>query len=288
MNSDELPGSSDSARGGHEYDEESFWDGQTMDLLASAGRGTDPFPLGASRTGSPRTPGSLLPFWASPSYLSNTKILPSSRKKARLPDSVSSPTHAVDIAVDGSGKSTEKLLEPIWIAEALLELDSTVRDGTNTPLKRREASCRCTKSKCLKLYCSCYSAGMACTPFCSCVGCENTKASGIANHPPTCNCVGCRSVKMETSLKVVQGNSSQSQACSCKASRCLKLYCACFQSGSFCNPSCHCKDCSNTLAENAENGAREAAIMDCLRRRSDAFDVRPKGTGDVCYCKTNR
>lgn len=283
MASDGQSGSFDSASGGQENDEESFWDVQTMDLLASVGRGTDPFPLGASRTGSPRTPGSSLPFWASPSYLSNTSILPSSRKKARLPDPLSSPKYAV-----GSDKSTEKLLEPIWIAKALLELDCAVRDGTNTPVRKREKSCRCTKSKCLKLYCSCYASGLACTNFCSCVGCENTKASGIANHPSSCNCVGCRSVKIETSLKVVQGAASQSRSCSCKSSRCLQLYCACFQSGSFCGPSCRCVDCLNTHTENAENGAREAAILDCLRRRSDAFDARPKGTADICFCKTNR
>lgn len=271
--------------------DESYWDSQAIELLASADRGADPsepFPLGTSGAGSPCTPSSSLPFLTTPSYLSSASILPTSTKRARLRDSISSQKNGISADVDGCDRSTANLLEPTWIAEALLELDSVVRDGTNTTIKKRQATCRCTKSKCLKMYCSCYSSGVTCTPFCSCAGCENTHTNGIENHPPKCNCMGCRSVKIETSLRVAQGVSSESQSCLCKSSRCLQLYCGCFQSGAFCSPSCRCIDCFNTPSENDENGAREAAIKDCLRRRSDAFDIRPKGTAEACSCKTNR
>ncbi|EFJ15088.1 hypothetical protein SELMODRAFT_27247, partial [Selaginella moellendorffii] len=33
--------------------------------------------------------------------------------------------------------------------------------------------------------------------------------------------------------------------CSCKKSKCLKLYCECFASGSYCLDSCACGNCSN-------------------------------------------
>ena len=33
--------------------------------------------------------------------------------------------------------------------------------------------CYCAKSKCTKRYCECYAAGVKCTPYCQCVGCEN-------------------------------------------------------------------------------------------------------------------
>nr|XP_029120073.1 protein tesmin/TSO1-like CXC 2 [Elaeis guineensis] len=36
-----------------------------------------------------------------------------------------------------------------------------------------------------------------------------------------------------------------SQQCSCKKSNCLKLYCDCFASGSFCAEACRCNDCYN-------------------------------------------
>ncbi len=36
-------------------------------------------------------------------------------------------------------------------------------------------------------------------------------------------------------------------ACNCKNSKCLKLYCECFSSQSFCDPDiCSCRDCNNS------------------------------------------
>lgn len=289
--SSDLVGDDRATEDDEDDDDESYWETQLTELLAIANREADPldpFLLEAYGADSLHTPRSLLPVLASPSHLSRASFLPASRKRPLLQVSRSSPRNEVAPGIGSCDKSVENLGEPMWIAQALLELDSIVKDGTNTPNRRKEASCRCSKSKCLKLYCSCYSAGLACTPYCSCVGCENTKANGIATHPRNCNCAGCQTVKIETSLKVSQGVPSESQTCSCKSSRCLKLYCGCFQSGSFCNLKCRCLDCLNTPTENAENGAREAAIVDCLRRRSDAFDARMKGISDICFCKTNR
>ncbi len=37
-------------------------------------------------------------------------------------------------------------------------------------------------------------------------------------------------------------------SCTCKNSKCLKLYCECFSSQSYCDPAtCSCKDCNNTV-----------------------------------------
>lgn len=33
--------------------------------------------------------------------------------------------------------------------------------------------CNCKKSKCLKLYCDCFAAGLACDELCNCCGCDN-------------------------------------------------------------------------------------------------------------------
>ena len=42
--------------------------------------------------------------------------------------------------------------------------------------------------------------------------------------------------------------------CNCKNSSCVKLYCECFSNNGFCNPSCKCKDCKNTVDyRNKEN-----------------------------------
>jgi len=50
--------------------------------------------------------------------------------------------------------------------------------GPPVPLLRNRASarrCKCRKSKCLKLYCDCFSAGVFCAFGCSCVGCMNSE-----------------------------------------------------------------------------------------------------------------
>lgn len=33
--------------------------------------------------------------------------------------------------------------------------------------------------------------------------------------------------------------------CNCKRSKCLKLYCECFQNKKFCTQNCRCYDCGN-------------------------------------------
>ena len=33
--------------------------------------------------------------------------------------------------------------------------------------------CNCKRSKCLKMYCECYLAGLGCSDNCRCIGCEN-------------------------------------------------------------------------------------------------------------------
>lgn len=60
--------------------------------------------------------------------------------------------------------------------------------------------------------------------------------------------------------------------CNCKNSKCLKLYCECFASGSFCDQqACHCVGCCNN-AEHAD--IRKRAIESTLERNPSAF--RPK------------
>ncbi|CAM6109623.1 unnamed protein product [Calypogeia fissa] len=58
--------------------------------------------------------------------------------------------------------------------------------------------------------------------------------------------------------------------CNCKNSRCLKLYCECFASGTYCD-GCNCVNCCN----NVENeSVRQEAVEATLERNPNAF--RPK------------
>ncbi|XP_009129946.1 protein tesmin/TSO1-like CXC 7 [Brassica rapa] len=63
---------------------------------------------------------------------------------------------------------------------------------------------------------------------------------------------------------------SEQRRCKCKASRCLRLYCECFASGSYCN-GCNCLKCHNTLENEAE---RQEAIKATLERNPGAFEPK--------------
>lgn len=59
-------------------------------------------------------------------------------------------------------------------------------------------------------------------------------------------------------------------SCTCKNSRCLKLYCACFASGSICSSTCRCSNCENV------NGSikREQAVKRTKFIHPNAFNSR--------------
>lgn len=81
-----------------------------------------------------------------------------------------------------------------------------------------------------------------------------------------------------------------STKCSCKASKCLKLYCPCFAASTVCAPSCSCKNCSNN--EQTKSSIDEARRT-VLLRDPKAFDpkVRTAASTDTgihskgCNCR---
>jgi len=73
--------------------------------------------------------------------------------------------------------------------------------------------------------------------------------------------------------------------CRCKFSRCLKLYCECFQKKSICNEACNCRSCLNTTNDEP---IRTDAMKAILARRPDAFKERVKMIGVGCSCKKNK
>jgi len=98
--------------------------------------------------------------------------------------------------------------------------------------------------------------------------------------------VGARGPKKRTASDLTVSNLALDgertvQPCYCRASRCLKLYCACFASGRTCD-GCHCQGCQNI----AGGVRREEAVAAILAKDPNAF--APKAEKRACACKRSR
>lgn len=76
--------------------------------------------------------------------------------------------------------------------------------------------------------------------------------------------------------------------CTCKSSKCLKLYCDCFANGSTCGVDCKCENCHNTSSN--QQGVQKAREI-ILRRNPTAFDrkiVHGNMHSRGCKCKSSK
>jgi len=84
--------------------------------------------------------------------------------------------------------------------------------------------------------------------------------------------------------------------CTCKKSRCLKMYCDCFAAKVFCSGNCTCLDCYNAASSVV---VRDHAIANILKRKPFAFTMYSKAVGKNiaaeeleaapgCNCKKTR
>ncbi|KAL5770680.1 hypothetical protein ACOSP7_014834 [Xanthoceras sorbifolium] len=121
--------------------------------------------------------------------------------------------------------------------------------------------CNCKRSKCLKLYCECFAAGLYCVEPCSCLDCFNkpkhedtvleTRRQIESRNPLAFAPKVIRStdstMEFGDETNRTPASARHKRGCNCRRSSCLKKYCECFQGGVGCSVSCRCEGCQNAF-----------------------------------------
>ena len=118
----------------------------------------------------------------------------------------------------------------------------------------RPGKCSCKQSRCLKLYCDCFSVEKLCDG-CNCKDCENTlgnpeveKARAqVKKRQP--KAFDKKFVSADGALVIEvkdKEGSRHARGCNCSKSKCIKNYCECYQMNISCSDKCKCIGCANT------------------------------------------
>ena len=129
----------------------------------------------------------------------------------------------------------------------------------NNPNEVVGVSCKCKKSRCLKLYCECFANGGFCHPSCKCENCCNKEEYKELRELVRKEILQKNPKAFQKKFKKVKKKAGflHSRGCNCKKTQCLKNYCECFSVGIGCSSLCRCVNCKNKKLDIAPKDAEQ-------------------------------
>jgi hypothetical protein len=135
--------------------------------------------------------------------------------------------------------------------------------------------CHCKKSKCLKLYCECFSSQGVCNDTCECVDCFNKEEYQELRSYFLKDTLEKNPNAFKSRIKTVDNDSLtlNTRGCNCKKTGCSKRYCECYAASTKCTALCKCSECLNFCEESKEMGVEQyhERVLRKRKRKSRTF-----------------